>query len=340
MKHLALVLWSCVLCAADPGVDFSDGTHVEGAVRLAPGAELRFHDGRALRVLDPATVSDIRLRPSSESLVRAFAMPEPGKAIRIETGAPYPLRELAVTVTFTDGSHRPGHLYLTKVLVAGDDEDQAVLIPAKQQGKPGQRLDQLVYPQRIVFAASTTPADGPTRLRLPITASEVGVASEADLAPLTATRHGDTWAIDPLLGSRAYIAARTAAGVRVGWPTDTSAEHAQVEAQVTGAIPAIRDYFEDKRLLAVHRRDEPDQVDSLMLLVRTGAGTDGAHRPWHVEIWRWRLDPDDPKHLLLAARVCLLRGRDAEDGVPAVQVDPGWWSSRMVGDELRVGEQP
>ena len=333
MRHF-LPLFATLACAAEPGIDLSDGSRVSGPVRLPPGAELRFHDGSALRVLDPALVREIRLVPSNEQMLRAFAMPEPGKALRVETGDPYPLRELAAEVSFTNGDERHGHLYATKILVAGDEEDQGVFIPAKQQGKPGTRLDELVYPRRIVFSAAPPDhAAGPTRLRLATgTADELGLASVDSLAPLTATVEEGSWTIDPLLGSQAYVAVRRGDAIAVGWSGEDPAAHAQIAA----GVPEIRDYYEDKRLIAVRRIDDSTRVDSLMLLVRTGEGTDGPHKPWHVEVWRWRLDPDDAGRLLLSARVCLARGRD---GLPTVTADSTLWPQKIAGNELIVGDE-
>lgn len=332
MKHL-LLLFTTMAWAAEPGIDLSDGSRLSGPVRLPPGAELRFHDGRALRVLDPALVREIRLVPGNEQMVRAFAMPEPGKAIRVETGDPYPLRELTAEVSFTNGDEHQGHLYATKILVEGEEEDHGVFIPAKQQGKPGMRLDELVYPRRIVFSSAPPErAAGPTRLRLVNgTADEIGLASADSLAPLTATAVDGVWTIDPLLGSQAYVAVRRGVAVAVGWPGTDAA----LQAQIAAGVPEIRDYYEDKRLLAVRRLDDSSRVDSLMLLVRTGAGTDGPHKPWHVEVWRWRLDPDDANRLLLSARVCLARGRE---GVPIVAIDATLWPQRVDGSELIVGD--
>ncbi len=105
-----LAITSSVSVAAEPGVTFSDGSTIRGDVRLVPGGELRFHDGTNFRTLAPAQVREIRVQPTSERLVRAFAMPEPGKAIRVESGEPYPWRELAVIIGLASGESLQGDL--------------------------------------------------------------------------------------------------------------------------------------------------------------------------------------------------------------------------------------
>ena len=342
MRICILLLLFTLIHAAEPGVTMSDGTLVTGEVRLVPGGQLRFHDGTNLRDLDPAQVLELRLVPTTEQLIRAFAMPEPGKAMRVESGEPYPMREFAVVVSLRDGVRLRGHLYATAVLVAGPDEDRRVVLPAKHQGQPGQRLDQLVYPSRVVFSADVAdhPAD-PRHVALASgTADEVALVTRDNLAPVSARKAGNAWTIEPLLGVAPYVAVIRGPAIAVGWQGDEPA----LRARIAAALPDIRDYYEDKRLIAVRPvgadADSP-LVDALMLLVRRGPGTDGPRNPWHVEVWRWRCDADDRTRLLLSARGALARGlyrTDAE--LPTVTADPAWWPQRVAQDTLTVGLDP
>lgn len=339
-----LALSSTGIIAAEPGVTFSDGSTISGEVRLVPGGELRFHDGTNFRTLTPQQVGEIRLHPTSERLVRAFAMPEPGKAIRVETGDPYPLRELSVIIGLTSGESLRGHLYATAVLVALEEEDRKVFIPAKQQGAAGTSLAALVYPQRIVFAPGAESPRDPTRLKIetsqPIDA--LGLVTRDTLAALDAVREDGFWRSDALLGSAPYVAVQSGMHITVGWDGDD----ADLHRRLAKGIEDIRDYYEDKQLIAVRAIPGTSQVDSVMRLVRRGPSTDGSsaegqRKPWHVEIWRWVVDDMDPTHLLLSARGTLFRGLYASEGeLPQVQAVGHLWPQHREGTTLRIGSTP
>lgn len=341
MKILILILLSGALIAAEPGVVYSDGTRVDGEVRVAPGGQLRFHDGTTLRDLDPQSVRELRLVPTAEQQLRAFAMPEPGKTLRVETGEPYPQREFVAVIGLRDGSELRGHLYAVALLIAGPDEDVKVVLPAKQQGKPGERLDQLIYPSRVLFTgALPVQQSGPRNILLAnkSTVDDLGVVTRDSLAPLlvtplplgTALPTG-SWSCEPLLGSALYVALTRGATITVGWEGDEPALH----QQIAKAVPDIRDYYEEKRLIAV--RPVPPtaaagspQVDSLMLLIRRGPGTDGPRNPWHVEVWRWTVDAADSSRCLLSARGVLARGLFRTDvDLPTVTADAAWWPQQV-----------
>lgn len=329
--------------AVEPGVTFSDGSAIQGEVRMVPGAELRFHDGSNFRTLEVQQIREIRLQPTSERLVRAFAMPEPGKAIRVESGDPYPLRELAVIIGLTNGESLRGHLYATAVLVALEDEDKKVFLPAKQQGNPGTTLASLVYPQRVVFAHDAAYEKEGTRdpARIQIhterTIMAVGLVTRDTLAPLDTVREGSLWRSEALLGSPPYVAIQSSNDVIVGWEGDDAALH----QHLAKGLEDIRDYYDEKQLIAVRAIPGTSQVDSLMCLVRRGPGTDGPRKPWHVEVWRWVIDDGDPSHLLFCARGTLLRGLYGTDAeLPQVHVETKLWPQHLVESTLHIGGTP
>ena len=338
-----LILWllASLAAAVEPGVWLSDGTVISGDVRLVPGGELRFHDGSNFRTLAVNQVAEIRLQPTSERLVRAFTMPEAGKAIRVESGEPYPLRELAVIIGLTSGETLHGHLYATAVLVALDDEDRKVFLPAKQQGAPGTSLAALVYPQRVVFTADADATQpDPTRMRF-TTASPIdaiGLVTRDTLASLQAVPVDGLWRSDPWLGSTPYVAVQTGLAISVGWEGDTP----ELRQRLDKALPDIRDFYDEKQVIAVRAipgtGSGTAQVDSLVRLVRRGPGTDGPRKPWHVEIWRWTVDDSDPQHLLFCARGTLLRGLyGSEAELPQVSGDGRWWEQHRDGNLVTIG---
>jgi len=141
------------------------------------------------------------------------------------------------------------------------------------------------------------------------TVDELGAAAVDGLVPL---RVGDGTVDDPL-GSPVVWALRVVARAAVGWDGDDAALHSRIQA----AADLLDDFFDRKEALAAHAAG--DDVLSLMRLTRERHTTDGPNRPWHVEVWRWRLDGD---RSLIAGRVCLLRGSDGKP--PVVELRPVW----------------
>ena len=307
MRMLVLALCA-LLGAADGTVTFSDGTVWTGTVALASGAKLQLHDGKAMRTLDPAQVASLVFAPRAESMERAFSMPEPGKPIRVETGEAYPLRQLAVRVRLADGTSLAGNLYATALTVLVGEEKRKLPLPSKQRGKPGQRLDQLVYVQQVRFGD----AAGAVAKRLSVRAAandELGAAALDGLVPLEIANG----AVDDPLASPVVWAMRSGARAAVGWDGDDASLHSRIQA----AADQLDDFFDRKEVVAAHQAG--DDVVSLMRLLRTRKTTDGPSLPWHVEVWRWRLDGD---RSLIAGRVCLLRGNDGKP--PVVEPRPAW----------------
>lgn len=317
-----------------PGtVTFSDGNVVQGDIALASGAKLQLHDGNAVRILDPALVSEIRFAPEKESMERAFSMPEPGKPIRVETGESYPLRYLQTKVLLRSGERIDGHLYATGITIdvpsadGAEPERRKVPLPAKQRGKPGERLDHLIYVTKVAFGAT----DGDVAQRLTVRGGpgELGAAAIDGLVPLEVTSTDGLYTVGAPLGSAVIWAALHDSVAIVGWPADDAA----LSARITAQVPNLDDFFDRKEVLAT--RQVGDDVLSLMRLTRVDRTTDGPHKPWHVEVWRWRLDGE---RSLIAGRVCLLRGRSGTP--PEVRTAPAWCTLQPVDGVLTLEGWP
>lgn len=310
----------------DGTVSFSDGTTWQGAIALAPGAKLQLHDGHAVLLLDPAQVLELRFAPEVETMERAFSMPEPGRPVRVETGEPYPVRHLRAQVLLAGGERVPGHLYATALSIdlpddGGGTERRKLPLPAKQRGKPGQRLDQLAYVSRIAFAEAEGTTGRGAAVRVAAGADELGAALRDGLVPLPVRAGDGLFRLPAPAGAEMLWAARRDGVAAVGWPAGDDALLARIRDQ----LPGLDDFFEGRQAVAAHRAG--DDVLSLMLLTREARTTDGANKPWHVEAWRWRLDGD---RALLAGRVCLLRGRTGPP--PAVRIMPAWAAQRAAAE--------
>ena len=239
--RVVLLMLCALLTAAEGTVTFSDGTTWQGSIALAGGAKLQLHDGHAVRVLDPAQVAELVFAPRQESMERAFSMPEPGKPTRVETGEAYPLRQLAVRVRLADGTALSGNLYATALTVQVADEKRKLPLPAKQRGKPGERLDQLVYVQRVLFSSGAETARR-LELRSATPMDELGAAALDGLVPLRIARG----VVDDPLGSPVVWAARSGARAAVGWEGDDP----ELRARLQTAVAQLDDFFDRKEVLA------------------------------------------------------------------------------------------
>jgi hypothetical protein len=347
MRICLLLLLTCWLAAAEGrsgSVQFSDGSTWEGVIAMASGARLALHDGTRMRELDPATVRELRFFSEHETMERAFAMPEPGKPIRVETGEPYALRQLRAQVQLTTGEVIAGHLYATAMSVTvhaadgADPERRKLVLPAKQRGQPGQGFERLVFVQRIVFAAGAADTLPAATLAVTIAggADELGAVAREGLVPLGVKASASAFIVDSPLGSPVLWAARRGEHIAASWPGDDAA----LRERITALLPELNDFFEERKAIAAWQPAGTPDAYALMRLIRRGATTDGPKHPWHLEVWRWRLDADGRG--LVAARAALLRGLIAPGAtMPAVHVQPGWdGTSARDGTILLEGWAP
>ncbi len=347
---LALAAFSALVGEdARPGsVQLSDGTAFSGAVALIPGGSLQLHDGKKVKSIDFARVRELRLLPGQEHLEKNFRMPEAGKAFREEVGEPYPVRELAAQIELLDGSTITGHLGTTALTVditaadaKPDDPPQRrkVILPAKQQGKPGEGFAVLVYPQRIRFSDGGGAAAAPTRLHLASGDVEsLAVLSRDGLAVLDSQRTGPgLFTFESPLGAAVFLAVRAKLRIAVGWPAPGDPALSGVIAQ---GVKDASDFFDDRVLLGAWRPEGASDAFALVRLYRRGEAVDSPERPWHVEIWRFHLG-DDGK-VMLAGRGNLFRGVTANDqGLPTVTLSPALWSAHeRDGEWLVEGSVP
>ncbi len=329
-----------------PGtVQWSNGEAVTGAIAPVPGTTLQFHDGRTLLNLDFTRLRELRLVPEKETLERQFRMPEAGKAFREESGAPYPLRQFKVQVVFTSGETASGHLYTAAFTVdpGGSDDPAAppvprrkVILPAKQQGRPGDAFATLVYPSRISFSdAGAAPAQ-PLAVRVADPAVEEFAAVTRDgLALLESTRTmPGRFAIASGLGAELFLATRAGTRITVGWPAGDAA----LTARMTTALADAADFFDDRKLLGAWRQEGSLDLFTLVLLWRRSAVTGAPGHPWQVGLMRWHLESDEAgARVMLAGRGEVFRGlAETAADLPQVTCSAALWQPPIVGGELVV----
>ncbi|MGI6495766.1 MAG: hypothetical protein ACOX5G_06720 [Kiritimatiellia bacterium] len=331
-RLLVVLLAAAAACAASADdVSWSDGRIETGRIVLGPGSRLRLHDGERVREWVPSEVACIDFDPLRGSMERAWRFVEAGKTAKEYTGEAYPVLDLGTVVACRDGSSATGRLMTAAIYLEQGAKTSKIVIRRQLEGKPGERLADLVYPARIAFDA---PADAPPVaertfwIRAPIPDD----ADPADVAllwrrpfPMAAhvwkSAENGAFAAERL-GSDPVLALRTATSIRVGWSGELAGP---LKARLAQGVADIRDFFDDRRLLAAAADpDDPSLATSLVLVSRAGSTTlDGAAtQPWRLEVWRWRIGESEDD-LLLSTRAVLFRGIRAPDGpVPEILLDP------------------
>jgi len=328
----ALLLWVTSLVVAQeprPGiVQFSNGDTVAGQISLTPGAELKVIAGMTLSTLTLDKVQEIRLAPEEETLEQKWRFPVAGQTRKEKWGAPYPVRHLRATVVLGDGKTLAGHLYTTVLYVEGPEQNQKVILEAKQRGKEGETFAALVYPASVKFTDATIATESTIRLQTEMHGALVALTRGA-LVRLEAT--GDR--LPSPLGAELFVAVQNEAGITVGWPAD---HYGAITTAVRAALPAVRDFFDVLGLHGVWREPVTGDVYSLMLLERRGATTLNAERsqPWRCEVWRWKYEDTD-KRLMVAGRNYFFRGIVARgEHAPALTASPKLWDLKPADGEI------
>ncbi len=326
-------------------VQYSDGTVVEGTVALTQAVQV--HDGKTNRDIPAAQVREIRLSPESEEMVRQWRFIEPGQPKKEYIGEPYPVRHLVATVITMAGEELTGHLYTTVVYVSPadrpDDRDRLVL-PAKQQGKPGDTLAAVVYPVRIAISHAldaAAEASG-TTLRLrggnAVAKPEVVLIARESLARTEAAPLVDagSYRLAAPVSPPIFLAARAGAAIEVAWP---AAADPAVAKLVAGAVTDAQDFLDQRTVLGT-LADGEEQVYALLMLRRVGPTTlEGDKKPWRLEVWRWKRDPASDR-LLWAGRSYFFRGNVANGAdLPSVHVNQAWWTQKASAGTCEVGDE-
>ena len=317
-------------------VEFSDGSALAGAISITPGSELKIHLDNQVRTLAFERVREMRLEVENESLEQAYRMPEAGKAFRVAEGKPFPVRALKTTVSLAGGEALAGHLYTTVLYIESGDDARKVVLLAKQRGKEGQALKDLVYPVKVSFEDPGAPAGDVARLRLtlPETRGAGGVVAltlgALDRMEAKPSGGPGEYVLPGASGAGFFLAVNHGARVLVGWPRGPEEKAA---AMVRAAFTNSEDFFDDRRVLAVHQ-DEPRQlIYSLVMSVRRGKTSleEKKSQPWRLELYRWKLD-DDGTRVMLAGKGYFFRGIDArQESVPTVELSPGLWGLKLEG---------
>ena len=305
----------------------------EGLFSLTPGSELKIHTGKELKTVPLDRVREIVFEPEKETLEKKWRFVEAGRTQKETWGQPYPVREIRAVLTLADGTVIRGHVYTTVLYLEGKEQTVKVVLRAKDRGNEGQTFADLVYPVRIAFTDTALSATGPIliRARNSQAADLVALTPGALLRlPAVRTPDGSAFKLAGLLAPTAFLAVKTGACVRVGWPTDVDTG---LVARVEQAVGIAEDFFDAKTLLGTQRFG--DDIYSLLMLSRKGHTTLDREKsqPWRLEIWRWK---DNGERLMAAGRGYFFRGiLPKGEEPPTVALSPEIWAMELKdGAEL------
>ena len=178
----------------------------------------------------------------------------------------------------------------------GENAKKVVLL-AKQRGKEGTTLKDLVYPAKVSF---NDPGAAPGQvarliLKLPeikpssqVAALAVGALDRIEAKP-TGTAGEYTLASAP--GSQLFVAVKNGGRILVGWPPGSDEK---TRTLVKAAMPDSEDFFDERRILGVYRDEAKGFLYSVVLGSRKGKTTlaEARSQPWRLELYRWKLDDD------------------------------------------------
>lgn len=375
-------------------VYWSDGTVDEGALVATPGSSLHLHvvspdteenedasdeadaggdGGRRgqLRSFTLDKVAEIAFVPfttqkrAAERMARAHKTNSQAPDGVEYFGEPYPVRELGATVRFIDGEELFGVLRSCVVYVqgravaasAGDAPrpgTKKVVLLNRQEGKPGETLDDLRYVTHLRVRNPSARGGSRVRLALPPGTVRQGdtvtamVRTSLESVPVTADGQGG-FTVQGTLGENLLVAIVRADGsVDVGWP-DADPADAKLRQLLEEKIALQHDYHDERKVVGI-LREGPTRAVVLLSLRRIGKDTssfvnetlgratvEDRKESARASVWMFTLDEE-------AGRVALVRRgsfvrQQCEPGSPTPEVRAArpLWPIVRRSDSIEVG---
>ena len=165
--------------------------------------------------------------------------------------------------------------------------------------------------------------------------------------PTKKTEKDNTFIVESTFGEEFYLAARKDGKYLVGWPGQ---EDDKLKALADDHLNRHRDFYNDRKLLAVLADEEHNEVLTLVSLRRkvspTHFGEVGGEwdkelgtvvEPWRLSIWRWKYDREN-QELVLSARGTFFRMIfRTDDPTPQVVTSEKLWDLYRNADTVIVG---
>jgi len=310
-------------------VVWSDGREADGRLETGEGAMIRLHDGRQVLSWATESIAQITCTPATQQMERAWQFLEAGKTAKRFSGQPYPTMELQADVRLRDGRAVHGHLMTTVLYLTRGARTEKLVLKYKLRGEEGQTFTNLIYPQTLTWAANPPALPGGASGAVRVTVSpagaqdEVAAVARSNMTEAEVRRTAAGAFHLTLNGGDIVPAVRRGARIAVGWRGEAPAA---AQARITQGLRDLKDFFDDRQLLAVAQAaDDPTTCHTLLLLSRAGGTTlhAAATQPWRLEVWKWRLG-ESTNDLTAASRCVLFRGlRASDEPLPQVRVDAG-----------------
>ncbi|MBL7185649.1 MAG: hypothetical protein ISS70_04935 [Phycisphaerae bacterium] len=384
---LLVLLYLSAFARAAPrkaAVYYSDGKVLTGSISLTSGRTLKLNipKGGKLKTTDMITgadaqygkvrqftfepVSEIRFHPEREEIRQNWKFVETTKydektavadftpARKEFWGDSYPLRYISCQVVFSSGETIAGHLYSTVLYLETEEKTIQIVLRSKQRGDKGTKMDDLIYVTKIKML------DQGRDIAASITVKFAGMSFEPNdvvqavtrdsLTPVPTERGDDpgTFIVKSTFGEDFYLAVKKGEKCLVGWPRT---QDRKLFAVAEDHLKRQRDFYNDKKLLAVSKSADGKEVLTLVNLRRrfapTNFGSIGGEwdkelnaivEPWRLSIWRWKYDPVN-QDMLLSGRGTFFRLIFLpEHPTPEAEISDELWQTRRENNRLVVGK--
>lgn len=327
--RLAMIVCMLGICCAHADnapadiLNFSDGSIMSGELLLTPGKKLVVISNKKRFEWELSELSAIEFIPVKKTLEYKWHFVEEGKTKKEKSKTPYPLIELEVKVVLRSGKVMNGTMQTTVFYLQKGDTSKRIIFRSKLKGREGDSLKSLVHLKSIQFAAAAPQKDS-VKIELASGGSLMDFRAfrlpELDKVPLI--KDGAGYKVDSMSGL--IFSAMTKNSAYCYYPAEYFSATAPVlDKAVREAVAKARDFFDIKEILAVRSLASEESVYVFLKLVRGRKSTlkTKVNIPWQLNVWKFKVDEDDPERALFSGRAVLLRSKVATpDDIPPIKL--------------------
>jgi hypothetical protein len=216
---------------------------------------------------------------------------ESGLDDKIFTGKHYPVRHYLGTATFHDGSQITGHIMPATVFVKTPEGRHKYILKRKEEGEPGDELEDLVYVESIVFHDTAGGVRGTIRGRIEPPEGEkvkkIVALNRTKLYLLQAEwdRRTGMFAVEDCTAGTWDVIVLTDGGIYLWFSREADEDCGRIGPQTLGEInewqAKLRDFFHER--VVVHAGGSEDRLLGLARMDRRGGTT--SRRVRHLRRW-------------------------------------------------------
>jgi hypothetical protein len=276
-------------------VSLSDGRTMEGRVSATGDSIVIFNDAQARRqTVRMVEIARLDTSIESQSMEEKWIFKESGLDDKIFLGQFYPVRRYVTKITFHDGRALEGHIVPATLYTEVDGERDRQILRFKDEGKVGQKLDDLLYVRSVVFAGEGAGARGTIE-------GTISVPKDEKLQQALAINRDKLFSIPVALNaaSGGFKAADCTEGVYdlivltdrsiyVYFSREQDAKCSRLDtgqvAQIQEWIARLREFFHTQEI--VYAAGNEDRTFALVRMERHGGTTlQGAELIRRYEVW-------------------------------------------------------